>query len=229
MDDLVSFGAWVQQQRKALDLTQADLAWRVGCAVVTIKKIEQDERRPSRPMAELLAEHLRIPGVERETFLRRARGQFVSTTPAPAGAIHLPDFLKSADYAGQPPPVSFVARQRELGQLEAYLNLALAGQGQVVFITGEAGQGKTSLMAEFARRAQAAQPDLVVAGGNCNAYAGVGDPYLPFRDIFSLLTGDLETRLAAGTLSAEQAHPCGGCCPRRSRRWPSMALTCWMF
>jgi len=204
MDDLVSFGAWVQQRRKALDLTQAELAGRVGCAVVTIKKIEQDERRPSRQMAELLADHLRIPSLERETFLRRARGQFVSAGPSLAEAIHLPAFLKSGDF--EEPRISFVARERELGQLEAHLNLVLAGHGRVVFITGEMGQGKTSLMTEFARRAQVAQPSLIVAGGNCNAYAGLGDPYLPFRDIFSLLTCDLETRLAAGTLSAEQAH-----------------------
>ena len=204
MDDLVSFGAWVQQRRKALDLTQAELAGRVGCAVVTIKKIEGDERRPSRHMAELLADRLRIPSLEREAFLRRARGQFVSARPSLAEAIHLPAFLKLGEFEG--PRTFFVARERELGQLEAHLNPVLAGRGRVVFITGEAGQGKTSLMTEFARRAQAAQPGLIVAGGSCNAYAGLGDPYLPFRDIFSLLTGDLETRLAAGTLSAEQAH-----------------------
>ena len=74
MDDIVSFGAWVQQRRKALHLTQAELAEHIGCAVVTIKKIEQDERRPSRQMATLLAEHLFIPSLEREAFLRRARG-----------------------------------------------------------------------------------------------------------------------------------------------------------
>jgi transcriptional regulator with XRE-family HTH domain len=152
----------VQQRRKALDLTQADLAEHIGCAVVTIKKIEQDERRPSRQMANLLAEHLLIPSLERDAFLRRARGQFVSVSPSSAKTIHLPAFLKSDD--------------------------VLAGDGRVVFITGEAGEGKTTLMAEFARRAQATHSDLIVAGGNCNAFTGVGDPYLPFRDVFSLLT-----------------------------------------
>ncbi|HET9224445.1 MAG TPA: helix-turn-helix transcriptional regulator, partial [Roseiflexaceae bacterium] len=46
MSDTVSFGYWVRRRRKALDLTQAELAQRVGCAMVTIKKIEADERRP---------------------------------------------------------------------------------------------------------------------------------------------------------------------------------------
>lgn len=40
MDRTESFGCWVRRQRKAADLTQADLARRVGCAVDTIKKIE---------------------------------------------------------------------------------------------------------------------------------------------------------------------------------------------
>ena len=75
MDLPASFGYWVRRRRKALDLTQAELAQRVGCAEVTIHKIEADERRPSSQIAELLAEHLRIPPAERATFLQRARGE----------------------------------------------------------------------------------------------------------------------------------------------------------
>ena len=35
-----SFGRWLQRRRKALDLTQEELAQRVGCAAETIRKIE---------------------------------------------------------------------------------------------------------------------------------------------------------------------------------------------
>lgn len=90
MDEIVSFGAWVQQRRKALNLTQADLAERIGCAVITIKKIEQDERRPSRQIAELLSKHLLIPSPERDAFLRRARGQFAPLSASAARAIQQP-------------------------------------------------------------------------------------------------------------------------------------------
>ncbi|NIP28426.1 MAG: helix-turn-helix transcriptional regulator, partial [Phycisphaerae bacterium] len=55
MDEIVSFGEWVQQRRKVLRFTRNQLARRIGCAAVTIKKIERDERRPSRQIAELLA------------------------------------------------------------------------------------------------------------------------------------------------------------------------------
>ena len=88
----------------------------------------------------------------------------------------------------------------------AFLDLALAGQGRVVFVTGEAGSGKTALIQEFTRRAQAAHADLIVASGNCNAYTGIGDPYLPFREILELLTGDVEARWAAGAMTREHAR-----------------------
>lgn len=43
-----TFASWLKQRRKALDLTQADLARLVGCAVVTLQKIEEGRRRPSK-------------------------------------------------------------------------------------------------------------------------------------------------------------------------------------
>jgi adenylate cyclase len=95
----------------------------------------------------------------------------------------------------------FVARERELAHLDACLDAALDGRGHVVFITGGPGRGKTALMHNFARRATTMRSDLVVAVGNCNAYSGVGDPYLPFRQILAALTGD-----TAGALSREHAR-----------------------
>ncbi|MBN2390577.1 MAG: AAA family ATPase, partial [Anaerolineae bacterium] len=56
--------------------------------------------------------------------------------------------------------MAFVAREGELVQLEAQLRLALSGRGRTVFVTGEAGQGKTMLIQAFAERARAAWPQL---------------------------------------------------------------------
>jgi predicted ATPase/DNA-binding SARP family transcriptional activator len=97
--------------------------------------------------------------------------------------------------------ITFVAREGELAQLDAFLMRAMARQGQVAFVTGEAGRGKTALVQEFARRALEQHPELIVVGGLCNAYTGIGDPYLPFRQILSLLTGDMEARWSAGLMS----------------------------
>lgn len=69
IDTKPSFGRWLKERRKALDLTQFALAERVGCAEVTIGRIEADERRPSRQVAELLAEALGIPPEDRPAFV----------------------------------------------------------------------------------------------------------------------------------------------------------------
>ena len=51
-----SFGFWIKRRRKSLDLTQQELARRIGCSPSLIFKIESDERRPSRQIAELEAQ-----------------------------------------------------------------------------------------------------------------------------------------------------------------------------
>src|SRR4051812_31978487 len=75
MDLTVSFGYWVRRRRKALDLTQVDLARQAGCSVETIGKIEADERRPSRQLAERLEACLQIAVAEHATFLKAARAE----------------------------------------------------------------------------------------------------------------------------------------------------------
>jgi adenylate cyclase len=99
----------------------------------------------------------------------------------------------------------FVTRERQLERLNGFLHRALAAQGLVCFVTGEAGSGKTALVTEFARRAQEEHTDLVVAVGQSDAQTGAGDPYLPFREVLGLLTGDVEAKLAQGAITPENA------------------------
>lgn len=108
------------------------------------------------------------------------------------------------------PPIEervFVVRGREeqFDQLQERLKRVLAGQPQVVFVTGDAGIGKTALVREFSRRAQEANDKIVVAWGQCSAQLGLGDPYLPFKEILALLTGDVQGVLAGRALTAENA------------------------
>jgi DNA-binding SARP family transcriptional activator len=159
-----------------------------------------------------LEEELGLPPSEETTALyeriraeraRPAEGEVTAPTPSHAP---VPAFLAEEQ---APAPVErpvFVARERELARLDGYLQAALDGQGQVAFVTGGPGRGKTALMHEFARRALEAHPDLLVAHGNCNAYSGVGDPYLPFREVLGMLTGDVEGRWAAGAISGDHAR-----------------------
>ena len=195
-----------RQRRKALGLTQAALAKQVGCAVVTVKKIEQDERRPSLQIAHLLADRLAVPQTVRDDFIKMARGQYVPAVHFPAEVLSPPAFLQQEPLSFRQNAPPFVARQRELSLLDRHLAAALAGDGQVVFILGDAGRGKTRLMTEFARRAQKSHPELVAVAGQCNAQSGSGNPYLPFRDVLEQLVGDLEARWRAGIISREQVN-----------------------
>ncbi len=159
----------------------------------------------------LLAEELGVePAKETTRLYEQIRdGKLKASVPSPARPAELaakpPPFLDEGEQVNVEVPV-FVARERELAQLGGFLDLALAGQGRVVFVTGEAGSGKTALTQQFAQRAQEVHADLVVANGNCNAYTGIGDPYLPFREILELLTGDVEAKWAAGAITREHAR-----------------------
>ena len=117
----------------------------------------------------------------------------------------IPGFLSIEGLPSEPDRPVFVARKKELEKLDTFLTRMLAGKGQVVFIKGDAGTGKTALIQEFTFRAQKTHSDLIVANGKCNAQTGIGDPYLPFIEILGLITGDVETRWSAGAISRRQA------------------------
>src|SRR5262249_15071067 len=67
------FGRLVRERRRALDLTQEELARRVGCAVITIRKVEASDMRASQQVAERLAAALGVPLDERAAFVRGVR------------------------------------------------------------------------------------------------------------------------------------------------------------
>jgi adenylate cyclase len=97
----------------------------------------------------------------------------------------------------------FVGRESELASLQQALQTALTERGQLLFVKGEAGSGKTALLAEFAERAQAAHGQVVVVTGACNAQTGVGDALSPFRQILNLLVGDAASTSGTRALSSE--------------------------
>src|SRR4051794_8597139 len=86
MDGDLSIGPWLKQRRRELDLTQHDLAQQVGCSAETIRKIEAERLRPSRQIAELLADRLAIAPAERAVFIHLARAR---RTAEPNARAHL--------------------------------------------------------------------------------------------------------------------------------------------
>src|SRR5690606_35711464 len=134
----------------------------------------------------LLAEELGVePQIETKQLYEQIQaGKIAPWQPAIRESAALPEWIAPSSEA------RFVGRQQELARLESYLEQALQGEGRVVFITGGAGRGKSSLLQAFARQAQERHPELVVTGGACSAISGAGDPYAPFRDAMALLCGE---------------------------------------
>ena len=157
-----SFGYWLRRRRKALDLTQDALAQKVSCSQAAIKKIEAEERRPSKALALRLAEHLMIPAQERVAFLEAARSLQISDrfqgVRLPITAFSSLDMRRVGDVGHLPShgdqELPFVGRNNEYGEFLGLIVRLTTGRGQVVFIQGEAGIGKSRLLAEVSAYAR---------------------------------------------------------------------------
>jgi DNA-binding SARP family transcriptional activator/predicted ATPase len=100
----------------------------------------------------------------------------------------------------------FVARGPELAALEAALRRVDSEGVGTVFVVGEAGSGKTELLAEFARRAQNDDPGLLALWGHCSSFTGQGDPFEPFIHVAHMLSGEAEAPRQARAHRAVQAR-----------------------
>jgi predicted ATPase/transcriptional regulator with XRE-family HTH domain len=143
MDGAASFGQQLRRRRKAIDITQEELADRVGCARSTIRMIEGGERRPSRQLAALIAEHLRIPEGERGAFLRLARESQEGSKVPHAGA---PPHVERAEGTTIPTnlraePTRLIGRREEVEEIAQLLQ----GGARLLTLTGPPGVGKTRL------------------------------------------------------------------------------------
>jgi len=88
-----------------------------------------------------------------------------------------------------PPPGTdgvLVGRDRELGELRECLQRAVSGRRQIVFVTGEPGIGKTTLIAQFLAEA-AGHDQRRIAQGRCIETHGAGEAYLPLLEALTRL------------------------------------------
>ena len=176
MDTPVFFGEWVKRRRKALDLTQEELAQRAACSIFALRKIESGERRPSRQLAELLAESLEIDSEEKETFVKIARGMLNLErlqSPIMGSSVTSISNFSTLASTGQPQQPSkslqpasvlnriplqstpLLGRDSELAAME---RLFSNSQCRLLTLTGMGGIGKTHLAIEFATKQQAVFP-----------------------------------------------------------------------
>src|SRR5215813_8974075 len=92
-----------------------------------------------------------------------------------------------------------VGRENALSQLEACLDKALQGHRQIVFITGEAGIGKTTLADLFHQRA-GFLPKLRVARGQCIEGFGAKEAYYAILEAFGELLREQDGNLDVQSL-----------------------------
>lgn len=169
-----SFGYWLMLRRQALRLQRTELADRIGCAAVTLQKIEADERRPSRQLAARLADHLAVAPSERELFIRVARGELsVERLPAPRPNVAGPSNVPHST-------TSLTGREREIEGICATLGRA---DVRLLTLTGAPGVGKSRLALETASKLR----DAFVDGVFLVALASLHDPDLVLTAITQAL------------------------------------------
>jgi predicted ATPase/transcriptional regulator with XRE-family HTH domain len=182
MDLETSFGRWLRHRRRALDLTQDDLARRVGCAVVTIQKLESDERRPSRLLAERLADGLQVAAEERAAIITLARAEpYRDPDPAAAAAAERVLGAPQRSPSSLPTPLTHLIGRKQ--DIAAVRNALLRGEVRLLTLVGPPGIGKTSLSLAVAREVQAAFAD----GASFVALAPLGNPALVLATIAQAL------------------------------------------
>jgi DNA-binding winged helix-turn-helix (wHTH) protein len=111
---------------------------------------------------------------------RSETANLASATPQRfSGAYRLSDFTTST-------PSGLIGREQSLGRLREWLKRAMSGERQTVFVTGEAGIGKTTLVEAFLQNVRTDSRALI-AQGQCLEQYGSGEAYLPVLEALSRL------------------------------------------
>jgi KaiC/GvpD/RAD55 family RecA-like ATPase/tetratricopeptide (TPR) repeat protein len=113
-----------------------------------------------------------------------------------------------------------VGRERELSELELFLNSALEGKGKTVLVSGEAGSGKTRLTHEFLKIAK--EEGVAVLSGWCLSDAAV--PYFPFARAFDSYFSDHEEEAAR----SQKLEPVGFLTGTGSVGIEGFGITAWL-
>lgn len=131
MQDETSFGVWLRRQRRSLDLTRQVFANQIGCAEVTLRRIEAGTLKPSKELAKTILERLDIPKTEQLQWIAFARGlSGLPLTTSPSRPItNLPISF-----------TSLIGREKEQSDV-----IQLITEHRLITLTGPGGIGKTRL------------------------------------------------------------------------------------
>jgi len=113
------------------------------------------------------------------------RGYRFIASIADAAAPSQPATPREHSVLSNPDP-SVLGREGDFAKMRRAVERMLNGERQVVFVTGEAGIGKTTLVNAAIAQATSAH-DIAVARGQCLEHYGAGEAYLPVLDAFARL------------------------------------------
>ena len=110
----------------------------------------------------------------------------------PSGPLRSPTaptlLLPTPPLPEAPSPLpQLVGREGELAQLQQWWTLARQGRRQVVFLTGEAGIGKTTLVDTFVAQVMTTE-EVWLGQGQCIEQYGAGEAYLPVLEALGRLS-----------------------------------------
>jgi DNA-binding winged helix-turn-helix (wHTH) protein/predicted ATPase len=121
---------------------------------------------------------------------RHRRGYRLMLPVTPVTPVSDAARLAAVPLAHSSLPSRLVGRLAEMAELEKRFGLALSGQRQIVFVTGEPGIGKSALVDAFTDRLD--RSAVKIAQGQCLDHHGVGEPYLPLIEAFTRLGASAE-------------------------------------
>ena len=124
---------------------------------------------------------------------RSDRPTFIETLPRRGYQFVAPVSEASNETSSGTPvrPVTMVGREAPRTLLEHALDSAVHGNRQIIFVTGEAGVGKTTLVDAFQRRA-AVRASLRIARGQCVEGFGGKESYYPILEALGPLVRDTD-------------------------------------
>ena len=136
MSHTSTFGYWLRQRRKALGLTQKELAQQAGCAEVTLRKIESGDLSPSPQLAACLAKAVGATSDDLPGLVAVAR--ILDPDLAPAERRILP--RRPNNLTAQLTPL--IGRHHDIAAVRKRL---ISDDARLVTLVGPPGVGKTRL------------------------------------------------------------------------------------
>src|SRR6185503_16913428 len=147
-------GEWLKRRRGAQGWTQKQLAQQINCSLSALRKMEAEERRPSAPVVERLADIFNIPQEERKAFLRFTRGDWQALSsgdqdeaPWRVSPVHAETQIETVSPRHNLPLqlTSFIGRAKEQAEV-----IDLLAKHRLVTLGGAGGIGKTRLSIQVA-------------------------------------------------------------------------------